>query len=111
MENVSTEARDEGKPEVQGEDLAQLLAEVVRHGWQLTFQVIPNDWMAVSEAEILFERLWETEPPRTVQEDMAALKAGLAPQAPVHWRFNPLEPDSIYKAVKRFHHLFVKMRS
>ncbi len=108
MENVSTDARDDGKPEVEHEELEQLLAELVRKGWQLTFKVIPNDWMAVSEAEILFERMWDTEPARTVQEDVAALKAGLAPQAPVHWRFDPFESDSIYKAVKRFHHLFVE---
>lgn len=52
--------------------------------------------------------LWDTEPPRTVKEDFQALAQGLAPQAPIHWRFNPFEPDSIYKAVKRFHHLFVE---
>ncbi len=108
MENDSTGARDAAKSEAEQEELARLLAELVRKGWQLTFRVIPNDWHAVAEAEICFERMWDTEPPRTVQEDMAALARGLAPQATVHWRFDPFEPYSIYKAVKRFHHLFVE---
>ncbi len=111
MANVSTDdARDEEKPEAESEELGRLLAEIVRKGWQLTIRVIPNDWMAVAEAEIVFERLWDNEPPRTAQEDFQALAHGLAPQAPIHWRFNPFEPDSIYKAVKRFHHLFVEQR-
>jgi hypothetical protein len=108
MENGSTDTRGDDRPEPVHQDLDVLLAELVRKGWQLTFRVIPNDWNAVAEAEILFERMWETEPPRTLQEDMEALKQGLAPQAAVHWRFNPFEPHTIYKAVKRFHHLFVE---
>lgn len=107
MENVSTDARDDGEFEAEREELALLLAELVRKGWQLTFHVIPNDWMAVSHAEVVFERVWDTEPPRTPTEDFQALAHGLAPQAPVHSGIDPFEPNSIYKAVKRFHHLFV----
>jgi hypothetical protein len=108
MENVSTAAGDADKSGAGPEELDALLAELVRKGWQLTFRVIPNEYNAVAEAEILFERMWDTEPPRTVQEDMEALKQGLPPQATLHWRFNPFEPHAIYNAVKRFHHLFVE---
>jgi hypothetical protein len=107
MENVSIAADDGNRDEESGE-LARLLAELVRAGWELHIRVIPNEWKAISEAEIFFERAWSSDPPRTVQEDMQALKQGLAPQAPIHWKFDPFEPESIYKAVKRFHHLFVE---
>lgn len=108
MENVSIAAADSENRDPESDELARLLAELVRAGWQLHFQLVPNDWMAVSQAEIVFERAWNTDPPRTAQEDMQALKQRLAPQAPVHWNFDPLDPISIFKSIKRFHHLFVE---
>lgn len=108
MENVSIAAEGDQHPDPQSGELARLLAELVRAGWQLHFRVIPNDWMAVSQAEVYFERAWDTEPPRTVLEDMQALRQGLAPQTPIHWKIDPFDALSIHKAVKRFHHLFVE---
>lgn len=35
-------------------------------------------------------------------------EARLAPQAPVHWKFDPFDPLSIFKAVNRFHYVFVE---
>lgn len=64
--------------------------------------------MAKSQAEIYFERAWDTDPPQIVQEDMEAVKQGLAPQAPVHWKLDPFDPLSIFKTAKRFHYLFVE---
>lgn len=37
---------------------------------------------------------------------MTAVAHGLPSQAPVHWKFDPFDPVSFYKAVKRFHELF-----
>ena len=108
MENVSIAAADDANHDVASGELVRLLAELVRAGWQLQIQSVPNEWMAVSQAEIVFERAWNTESPRTAQEDMKALGQGLAPQAPVHWTFDPFEPLSIFKSIKRFHHLFVE---
>lgn len=108
MENVSIEEEGGENLDPQSGELTRLLAELVRAGWQFHFRVVPNEWMAVSQAEIYFERAWDTDPPRLVQEDMEALKQGFAPQAPVHWKFDPFDPRSIYKAVKRFHYLFVE---
>jgi hypothetical protein len=108
MENVSIAAADDGNRDAESNELARLLAELVRAGWQLHFQLVPNDWMAVSQAEIVFERAWNTALPRTAQEDMQALKQGFAPQAPVHWKFDPFDPLSIHKSVRRFHQLFVE---
>ena len=89
-------------------ELARLTAELLRAGWQLTFQIVPNEWGAVAEAEIIFERVRDSAPPRTLKEDFEALKQGLAPQAPIHWKFDPFDPISMYKTVKRFHHLFLQ---
>ena len=108
MENVSIEAAGDGNLDAQSGELARLLAELVRAGWQLTIQIVPNEWHAITQGEVFFERAWNADPPRTLKEDMDAVKQGLAPQAPVHWKFDPLDPQSIYKAVKRFHHLFVE---
>jgi len=106
MDNIATAERDRYRDPESGE-LARLLTELVRAGWYLHLQWIPNDWMAVSQAEILFERAWNLDPPRTIQEEMQALKQGLAPQATVHWRLDPFDPHSIHKAVKCFHRFFV----
>ena len=108
MENASIAAEDGKEVESQNAELARLLAELVRAGWRVQFSVVPNEWMALSQAEIVFERAWNDEPPRTVQEDLEALKKGRAPQAPIHWKFDPFDPFSICNAVKRFHHLFVE---
>ncbi len=108
MENASIAAEGGKDLEAQSAELARLLAELVRAGWRVQFSVVPNEWMALSQAEIVFERAWNDEPPRTVQEDLEALKKGRAPQAPIHWKFDPFDPFSICNAVKRFHHLFVE---
>jgi hypothetical protein len=97
----------DGDQHTEQSDLARLLSELVRAGWNVHIQLIPNDWMAVSHAEILFERAWELDSPRTLHEDMQAVKHGFAPQANVHWRFDPFAPRSFEKAVQRFHQLFV----
>jgi hypothetical protein len=107
MDNVATASRDDENRNPESSELARLLSELIRAGWQLHFQLIPNEWMAVSQAEIIFERAWDIDRPRTAQEAMQALKQGLTPQAPVHWKFDPFDPPSIHKAVKRFHQLFV----
>jgi len=57
---------------------------------------------------MLFERVRDSSPPRTFKEDFDALKQGLAPQAPIHWKFDPFDPLSMYKTVKRFHNLFLQ---
>lgn len=108
MENASIAAEGGENLDPQSGELTRLLAEIVRAGWQVSFRVVPNEWMAVSQAEIYFERSWNDHPLRTAQEDIEALKEGLAPQAPIHWKFDPFEPLSICKAVKRFHYLFVE---
>lgn len=107
MGNASIAAGGAENPEASSIELARLVAELLRAGWQLTFQIVPNEWGAVAEAEILFERVRDTSPPRTPQQDLEALKNGLAPQAPVHWKFDPFDPHSLYQAVKRFHTLFL----
>ncbi len=108
MENVSTAAEGDKNLDPQSGELARLLAELVRAGWILTVQIVPNEWHAITQGEVFFERAWNADPPRTLKEDMDALKRGLSPQAPVHWKFDPFDPNSIYHAVKRFHRLFVE---
>lgn len=108
METVSTAGTDDGNLEPQSGKLARLLVELVRAGYTFTFQLIPNEWGAIAEAEVVFERTLQTEPVRTMQEDFEALKEGKLPQAPIRWKFDPFEPLSLYKAIKRFHHLFVE---
>lgn len=108
METVSTAGTDGENLDPQSGELARLLVELVRAGYTFTFQVIPNEWGAITDAEIVFERALQPEPLLTVQEELEALKEGNAPQAPIHWKFNPFEPLSLYEAIKRFHHLFVE---
>lgn len=57
-----------------GRELARLLAELVRAGYSLTIQMLPNEWGAVTTGEIIFERVLQTEPARTLREDMEALE-------------------------------------
>ncbi len=108
MEIVSTVADGDQNLDPPSGELVRLLAELIRAGWQLHFEVIPNGWRALSQAEIIFEPIWNSDPPRTLQEEFEALKHGLPPEVSVHWKFDPFDPQSIYKAVKRFHHLFVE---
>lgn len=108
MEISSTAGTDGENLDPQSGELARLLVELLRAGYVFTFQVVPNEWGAITNAEIVFERALQTEPPRTMQEDFEALKQGRAPQAPIHWKFNPFEPLSLYKAIKRFHHLVIE---
>jgi len=84
------------------------MVELLRAGYAITVQVVPNDWGAIMNAEIVFERVLRLEPARSVQDDIKTLKEGKPPQAPIHWKFDPFEPLSLYKAIKRFHHLFVE---
>lgn len=107
METVSTAGTDGENLDPQSIELARLLVELVRAGYIFTFQVVPNEWGAITDAEIVFERALQPEPLQTVQEEIEALKEGNPPQAPIHWKFNPFEPLSVYDAVKRFHHLFL----
>jgi hypothetical protein len=107
METISTAGTDAENLEPQGTDLPQLITELVRAGYSLTFQAVPNAWGAVSDAEVVFERAPQPIPIRTVGDDLEELKQGNPPQAPIHWKFNPFKPRSLYRAVKRFHHLFV----
>lgn len=111
MENAFIAAEGGEELDAQSAELARLLAELVSAGWQIQLRVVPNEWMAVSQAEIYFEHAWDAGSKRTAQEDLEAVRQGFAPQAPVHWKFDPFDPLSIYKAVKRFHHLFVKKAS
>ena len=107
METVSTAGTDGENLDPQSGELARLLVELVRAGYTFTFQVVPNEWGAITNAEIIFERALQLEPLQTMQEELEELKAGNPPQAPIHWKFNPFEPLSLYMAIKRFHHLFV----
>lgn len=113
MENARTQtvrsiaAGGAENPDAPSIELARLIAELLRAGWRITLQIVPNEWGAVAEAEILFERVRESAPPRTLQQDMEALTNGLVPQAPVHWKFDPFTPLSLCQALKRFHTLFV----
>ncbi len=108
METVSTAGTDGENLDPQSGELARLLSELVRAGYTFTFQVVPNEWGAITNAEVIFERALQPEALQKVQEEIEALKEGSAPQAPIHWKFSPFEPISLYKAVKRFHHLFVE---
>ncbi len=108
MDDVSTGEVGGANPDEERGELAELVAELVRKGWELQIRAVPNDLGTMAEAEIVFENLRLEEPPRTVQQEMQAVSRGLAPQVPVHWKFDPFDPYSIYKAVKRFHHLFVE---
>lgn len=108
MESVSTAGTDGENLEPQSVELARMMVELLRAGYAFTVQVVPNDWGAISNAEIVFNCVLQPEPARTMQEDIEALKEGKPPQAPIHWKFDPYEPLSLYKAVKRFHHLFVE---
>lgn len=108
METVSTAGTDGENLDPQSGELARLLVELVRAGYTFTFQIVPNEWGAIVNAEVIFERIMQAEPLRTLQEDLEELKSGNPPQAPIHWKFNPFEPLSVYEAIKRFHHLFVE---
>lgn len=108
METVSTAGTDGENLDPQSGELARLLVELLRAGYIFTFQVVPNEWGAITNAEVIFERALQPEPLQTVQEEIEALKEGMAPQSPLHWKFNPFEPLSLFMAVKRFHHLFVE---
>ncbi|HZQ09844.1 MAG TPA: hypothetical protein VFD70_24920 [Anaerolineae bacterium] len=108
MENAFIAGADSENLDAPSIELARLTVELLRAGWLLTFQIVPNEWGAIAEAEIIFERVRDSAPPRTLREDFEALRQGLAPQAPIHWKFDPFDPISMYKSVKRFHHLFLQ---
>lgn len=86
------------------------MAESVRKGWELQIRAIPNEWNAMAEAEVVFYNAHESDQPRTAQEDMAAVAHSLPSEAPVHWKFDPFDSISLYRAVKRFHELFAEQR-
>src|SRR4051812_42296734 len=108
METVSTAGTDGENLDPQSGELARLLVELVRAGYTFTFQVVPNEWGAITNAEVIFERALQPERLQTVQEEIKEQKEENPPQAPIHWKFNPFEPLSVYEAIKRFHHLFVE---
>lgn len=108
MENAFIAGADGENLDAPSIELARLVLELLRAGWLLTFQIVPNEWGAVAEAEIIFERVKDGSPPRTLQQDFDALQQGLAPQAPIHWKFDPFDPLSMYTTVKRFHNLFLQ---
>lgn len=108
MEMTSTAGANGENLDPQSGELARLLVELVRAGYTFTFQVVPNEWGVMTNAEIVFERAMKSESARTVQAEIEAVKEGMAPKAPIHWRFDPFEPVSLFKAIKRFHQLFVE---
>ncbi len=89
-------------------ELARLLADIGRAGWRITLLPKANEWGATVEASLTFVRI--EAPPRTLREDIAALSEGLPTYAPIHYRVNLLEPETIIRAVRLHHQRFVAAR-
>lgn len=88
--------------------LEHLLSQLLRSDWQVTFEPTRNEWGGLTTALVVFTKA--DIDPRTVSEDMAALKSGEPPSTPIETRIDLFDSQSLYKAIKRIHSIFVRRK-